>query len=163
MSLQVQEIIKRFGLSIEDQELESFLVAHAFDTQLPLANLRKTGSHNIVDEARGVELMFCEREAFEREYGQPRSVGEGLLISVAAYPNGSKSFKPFAGSIGVKLDGLKDRQAIVKLLGAGTVQDEDEGVIYTESWNLEGVVLHADYSEQGQIKSLQFSLPLARR
>jgi hypothetical protein len=65
MGLQVQEIVRWFGVSIQDAALEAFLVAHGFQTQMSLAKLRRTGSHNIVDAARGIELMFCEREAFE--------------------------------------------------------------------------------------------------
>jgi hypothetical protein len=74
----------------------------------------------------------------------------------------SGSFQAFSGRIGGGLDGLHERKALATLLGTGTIQDEDEGVVYAESWRVGSTELHADYGPQGQIKSLQFSLPLLR-
>jgi hypothetical protein len=86
MSIQIREIVKLFGRSIEDQEVAAVLKRAGFDPKLPMATLRKSGMYNIVDAARGVELMFREREGFLASYGDAKSDGEGLLVSVATYP-----------------------------------------------------------------------------
>jgi hypothetical protein len=45
-------------------------------------------------------------------------------------------------------------------LAHGVIRDEDAGVVYEESWQIAGINLFAKYADDGQIKSLQFNLPM---
>ena len=58
------------------------------NANVSLPTLRKLGSQQIADEARGIVLMLSERAKFERLYGAPRSSGEAILSAVSVYPSG---------------------------------------------------------------------------
>jgi hypothetical protein len=62
--------------------------------------------------------------------------------------------------VGAGLDGIKERKGLTEVLGPGAVTDEDDGVVYAEAWASDGLAVHADYRESGELKVLQFSLPL---
>jgi len=158
--IEIQRFVDVFGYSIQTPEVTSLLAGFGLSADLPLAKLRKTGSHNIVDKARGVEVMFMERSQFQSLYGEPKSAGEGILVSVAAHPFGKKDFKPFQGSLGGSLDGISNLEQIGKKLGRGRVEDEADGTIFTESWNVHGTALFVDFAEDGSLVTLQFSCPM---
>jgi hypothetical protein len=162
VNVQIQGIIERFGNSIQHPDLAHFLSSSGFDPKLPIPALRKTGVHNIVDADRGIELMFCERVAFQRDHGDPKSDGEGILLSVVIYPNGTKSFKPFGGLLPAPLSGALNRASLIQVLGPGKVTDEEDGQVFSEGWLMDSVAVHADYKPDGALKMLQFSVPLRR-
>jgi hypothetical protein len=159
-NIDIQALLPVFGYSIETPDVISVLAKYGFSTDLPLAKLRKAGSHNIVDKARGLEIMFMERAQFQSLYGEPKSTGEGILVSLAVHPQGKKDFKPFMGSLGSFLDGVTSFVQIGKKLGRGRVEDEADGIVYTESWNLDGTALFVDYADDGSLLTLQFSSPM---
>ena len=131
-----------------------------FEARVSLPSLRKLGSQSISDEKRGIALIFSERAQFEQYFGEPRSPGEAVFSSLSVYPSGFKSFAPYTGSIGNALEGVKRREQLHQALGQGKIRDEDAGVVYEESWHIAGNNLFAKYAEDGQIKSLQFNLPM---
>jgi hypothetical protein len=160
MRIEVQALIQLFGLSIESSQLQSGLRSMGFEAKVSIPSLRKLGSQSISDEKRGIVLMFSERAQFEQYFGEPRSSGEGVFCGLSVYPSGFKSFAPYSGSVGNALEGVKRREQMHQALAHGVIRDEDAGVVYEESWQIAGINLFAKYADDGQIKSLQFNLPM---
>jgi hypothetical protein len=159
MKIDTTSIVNAFGFAMESDALRKLLVEYGFDPEYSAATLRKQGSVNIVDEKRGIELMFSEREKFERLCGQAKSEGSAILSAVAVYPNGSKYFKKFSGTIGRSLDGALNRNAVLAVLGEGTALDEEDGKVVKETWTRDGVVHLIQYLPDGTTKSIQFGMP----
>jgi len=161
--LDVQELLPLFGLSLESSALQSCLVERDFNTALNLPKLRKQGSQEVSDPKRGIDLLFSERQEYLDMYGTPKSDGEAVFSALVVHLKANNNYQPYAGFVGGSLDGVRDAKSLRNALGAGKVRDEDEGVIYEESWRMGEVNLFASYSDSGEIKSLQFNVPMLEK
>jgi hypothetical protein len=160
MTIDVQALVQLFGFSLESEELRQNLTAMGFKAKVSMPSLRKLGSQNVSDNKRGIDLMFIERAEFEECYGKPKSLGEAIFTGLGLDPIGFKLLAPYTGIPGKAIAEAKNRTQIHQVLGAGLVRDQDAGVVYSESWRISSVNLFAQYSEDGELKSLQFNLPM---
>ncbi|ALV07691.1 hypothetical protein [Roseateles depolymerans] len=103
---------------------------------------------------QGVELSFVSQEYYSINYGDPRGAGPFVMSGAAYYPNGSSKVSAYQGAAPFSKEPVRTRDEAIEAFGPPEKTDEEDGQVYWDIWNKEGLMIKADYRDDLSVKAV---------
>ena len=144
--INVEPMIELLGNGEKNPELLGIFIQNNINiNDLSMRDLKKLGSTQIQLFSEGVEIVFVERDFFERKYGKPKSLGDAIFAGVFVCRKSFQGYQKHTGTLPIINSDIKNREEAIEKLGQPNRIEEEGGVVEWDQWVVNETQLRINY------------------
>ena len=159
--MKLENMHELLGLTDQDQALLAAVKEHGGTVdKLSKSKLSELGSDFVYFSQQGVDLAFNSPESFQNDYQkQPRGPGPFVLACIFYYATKSSKHEAYTGPAPFFGKSFRNREEALAVCGKPDHTELDDGEIWWDDWNKDGVSFRATYRDGAELKDMSVSFP----